>query len=388
MFHTLIIGKGLVGAAAARYLSLLQQGVAIIGPDEPADDQASVVYASHYDEARVQRVTGWDREWTVLNKTATEAYAQLEAATGIRFHHPVGCLYVCPYGEDAYLKLARQQLEEFQLNAAFYSSGEAIRNHFPHFQFPAQSAGLYEKGPAGYINPRQLLKAQLKQASAQGATQLDDTVIRLQAVSSGYEVHTAAGKTYTAERVVVATGSFLNQMDLLEQKIPLRSKSEVVLLVQLEGEMLAALKDLPSLLYEINEREIEGVYLLPPVPYPDGNTYLKIGSNLPEDRWFTTLEEIQDWFRKGNSDQSAPRLINTLQEIMPTLPVNAHLTKRCIVSYTPNKRPYISPSSQKNIYIAGGCNGYSAMCSDSLGRESAEMVLTGTGKPAFSITYS
>lgn len=384
MFHTLIIGKGLVGSAAARYLSRQQTGIAIIGPDEPADDQEAVVYASHYDEARVQRLIGWDSVWTRLNTSATAAYAQLEKETGITFHTPVGCLYVNPYGEDAYLKQAYQQAQDFSLQPVFYKSA-SLATAFPDFRFPAASAGMYEGGPAGHINPRNLLRAQLKMAAQQGAAVLSDTVTALHKKSGGFQIETLSGKNYQAAQVLLATGSFLNQFNLAPQKLALKSKSEVVLLVKLDQAWQERLKTLPSLLYEINEPEAEGVYLLPPVQYPDGHTYIKIGSNLPEDQWFDSLESIQEWFRKGNSAQSAPRLIQTLQQLMPELPIGESLTKRCIVSYTPDKRPLICGSGEPGIFIAGGCNGYSAMCSDAMGKTAAALLVEGVADPAFAL---
>ena len=37
MFEYIVIGKGLIGSAAARYLSENSSRVALIGPDEPED---------------------------------------------------------------------------------------------------------------------------------------------------------------------------------------------------------------------------------------------------------------------------------------------------------------------------------------------------------------
>ena len=37
MFKTIIVGRGLFGAAAARHLTRAQEGVALLGPDEPAE---------------------------------------------------------------------------------------------------------------------------------------------------------------------------------------------------------------------------------------------------------------------------------------------------------------------------------------------------------------
>jgi sarcosine oxidase len=66
-----------------------------------------------------------------------------------------------------------------------------------------------------------------------------------------------------------------------------------------------------------------------------------------------------------------------LLQIMPNLEANSYQTKKCIISRTVHGRPYIGESLQKGLYIAGGCNGYSAMCSDAIGNVAAEVVLTG-----------
>jgi glycine/D-amino acid oxidase-like deaminating enzyme len=52
-FRIAVIGKGLIGSAAARHLSLLTDGVALIGPDEPTlRSDHHDVFGSHYDEGR------------------------------------------------------------------------------------------------------------------------------------------------------------------------------------------------------------------------------------------------------------------------------------------------------------------------------------------------
>jgi sarcosine oxidase len=51
MYDYIVVGKGLFGAAAARYLGKFSDKTAIIGPDEPADpDSYDGVFASHYDQ--------------------------------------------------------------------------------------------------------------------------------------------------------------------------------------------------------------------------------------------------------------------------------------------------------------------------------------------------
>ena len=82
-FSTIVIGKGLVGAAAAKYLAATQPGVAVIGPDEPTDYATATVFASHYDQARVLRRIGRDAISTRLNADAAREYPAIQAVPSV-----------------------------------------------------------------------------------------------------------------------------------------------------------------------------------------------------------------------------------------------------------------------------------------------------------------
>ena len=113
VYDSFIIGKGMIGSAAAKYLSRSGENVAITGPDESTALKDGVVFSSHYDQSRIQRIIGKDDTWTRLNQQAVDEYPTLEHSTGIRFHSDIGCLYVNPYGSDAYLDASSAQASEF-----------------------------------------------------------------------------------------------------------------------------------------------------------------------------------------------------------------------------------------------------------------------------------
>ncbi|HQQ83020.1 MAG TPA: FAD-dependent oxidoreductase [Cyclobacteriaceae bacterium] len=373
-YSCVVIGKGLVGSATAKYLSLDESDVALIGPDEPKDWSEGEIFAAHYDEARVQRITGWDADWTLLNKMSVLAYPELQRRSGIAFHRPVGCLYVNPHGKDVYLEQAPALANRFALQADHELNDESLAHSFKDFRFPKGSYGMFEPGPAGYINPRNLLRAQLTQCMTHAVTIHPDIVASIRKIQGGYELTCRSGFVCTAKRLVMATGSFQNFTHLLQEPLTMRSKSEVVLLGRMETQEAERYALLPSLLYEIKTKDLEGIYLLPPVRYPDGHTYIKIGCNFPDDTWFHDLAGIRDWFRTGDSDRFLPGLKEALLAIMPDLHCDEYLTKRCVVSYTEEKRPYIDYYRDESIVIAGGCNGYSAMCSDAMGKVAAHRV--------------
>lgn len=387
-YDIIVIGKGLIGSAAAKYLAASQPNIALIGPDEPEDYEHSLVFASHYDQARVQRMIGKDEAWTRLNTDSVQQYESIAAQSGIQFHQPVGCLYVNPEGQDAYLK----QAPGFDLPFTYYSTGEAIHKAFPDYHFPESSHGLLEINPAGYINPRLLLKAQLSIAVNNGAAIYQETVVNAEFQDEVFTLITSQGNQYQAPRILLATGSFINFFNLLPRPLALSIKGEVILLARVNPATAERLAQLPSLLYEIDSGDTEGIYLIKPVQYPDGHYYLKMGCNLPEDTYCQSLAEVQNWFRNGNSERFRERLENALRAILPGVALEESFTRRCIINRTPHGRPYIGSTTRAGLYLAGGCNGYSAMCSDGIGRTAAHTMLTGILPPgyapdAFEILY-
>uniref|UniRef100_UPI0021188FBB hypothetical protein n=1 Tax=Pantoea sp. Ft+CA_17 TaxID=2929508 RepID=UPI0021188FBB len=75
---------------------------------------------------------------------------------------------------------------------------------------------------------------------------------------------------------------------------------ETTILAKVSPEEAFRLVNLPALLYKINQPEIQDIYLVRPIQYPDGNFYLKMGANIPDDICFNNLTEIQKWFKKEN----------------------------------------------------------------------------------------
>ena len=96
-FRTIIVGCGLLGAAAARHLAAMDEGVAVIGPQEPADKvRHEGVFASHYDEGRITRTIDRDPVWARLANRSIARYAEIERESGIDFFTEAGALLVMP----------------------------------------------------------------------------------------------------------------------------------------------------------------------------------------------------------------------------------------------------------------------------------------------------
>jgi sarcosine oxidase len=85
-YEYIVVGKGLMGASAARHLTAHSPGVALIGPDEPPDRAAHTgVFGSHYDEGRITRILDSDRIWALLAQRSIARYRDIEKHSGIAY---------------------------------------------------------------------------------------------------------------------------------------------------------------------------------------------------------------------------------------------------------------------------------------------------------------
>lgn len=90
-YKYMVVGNGLMGSAAARYLSAWSDSVAVVGPAEPADQsQHDGVFSSHYDQGRLTRELSQDPIWSVISRRAVRNYGMLEEKSGVPFHGPWG----------------------------------------------------------------------------------------------------------------------------------------------------------------------------------------------------------------------------------------------------------------------------------------------------------
>ncbi|HEV8083691.1 MAG TPA: FAD-binding oxidoreductase [Chitinophagaceae bacterium] len=377
-FDCIVIGKGLIGSAAAKYLSTAGERVAVIGPDEPLDMREGIVFSSHYDQARIQRIIGTDATWTLLNQQSAAEYPFLQKESNINFHTPVGCLYVNPQGTDLYLEQAEQLGKKFNSNHDFFENGESLKKSFPDFDFPEISNGILEHAPSGSINPRLLIKAQLRVLSKNNGTIINEIAEEIIYENESIKVITTIGHIFKSKKVLVAAGAFTNSFSLLDKKLDFKLKSETTIWVKLNSKEAMRLSKLPSLLYEIDTPEIKNIYLVQPVEYPDGNYYLKMGANIPEDNYFENLEDIQNWFRTADNNGNLKILQQALLKLLPRINVEEFTTKKCIVTRTPHGKPYVGAVNDTGLFVAAGGNGYGAMCSDALGKIASHLLVQNT----------
>lgn len=369
-----VIGRGLIGTAAARHLALAGREVGLIGPDEPpAMSTHQGVFASHYDEGRITRSLDPDPFWCRASRASIARYPEIAAASGIAFHTERGVLMAGPEGSAPMERIGRVAEREGVHCERLDEAGLAAR--FAEFRFPPGTMGWHEPRDAGHISPRRLVAAQGRAAERAGARILNAQVLALEERADGVVIRHEAGECHAA-RVLVAAGGYTNT--LLPEALPLAVMARTVAFFEVSAAEAARLSALPPLIY-LNA-DGDGPYLLPPIRYPDGRWYLKLGGD-PVDVPLHSGAEISAWFRMGGSAEVAAGLEAEMRARMPGLAIEAVSRAACVTTFTPEDRARLAMVTERIGVATAGC-GRGAKCSDELGRLGA-LVVMGEGLPGW-----
>ncbi|MEM6624527.1 MAG: FAD-binding oxidoreductase [Pseudomonadota bacterium] len=376
MHRHIVIGRGLIGSAAARHLAKSTDGVVCIGPDEPTDRAAHTgVFASHYDEGRLTRIFDPMQEWSITAKRAIARYRDIEERSGVQFFTPSGFLGLGAPGNDYTDRGAATGIA----NGAKISrlDVDQIRQHFPFLSVRDDVDGVLETATAGHVSPRRLVRAQSILAEKAGATLVRQHVTAVRGANGGVEVELADGSTVTGENALIATGAFTQPCGLSPVELGLTVYGRTVLLARVEGELEQALESMPTMVASEN-----GSYILPPIRYPDGHKYVKIGIGTDADPRFAALADLQTWFKGPGSESDRVAYKRFFTSLIPALQDCQHWhTDSCAITKTVSGLPIIDFVHDRTIAVAVGACGKGAKGSDEWGRIAADL-LRGAEGPA------
>lgn len=356
----LVVGAGLIGAAAARHLSADPsiERVAVIGPEESV---SAGPFGAWHDEARITRVLDGHDVWATLAEASIDRYPQIARDGGQPFHDPCGVLYVHETAAtfDRFVDVASRHRATF---------AEASPAGFPYLRTPPGARVIHERGQAGIVNPRALVANQLRAAAVQGATVLRDHVVALDTAGDGVQARTASGTVVRAGRAVVAAGAYVQAFGLLPAPLPVVAVGITALFFRVDGDAAEALDGMPAVMWRSAD-EHDGHYMLPPVRYPDGGLWFKIGGH-HDSGPLQSAAEVDAWHRADGAARDAAALVEWVGERIPVLSGRDAHRIGCVITETPTGLPIIDEVAP-GVVVATGCAGASAKSSDEIGRIAA-----------------
>jgi len=143
---------------------------------------------------------------------------------------------------------------------------------------------------------------------------------------------------------------------------------------EISKEQLPSLIGMPTMSYRLGDEPNKFLYFLPPVEYPDGKHYVKIGHALGNEME-KDKQSLQDWFHSYGDKEKIPWLTEALKELLPSVTFNKFHSVPCVTTTSPTGGNYIDQFEDKRLYALFAGGGYCAKSADELGYISAEFAL-------------
>ncbi len=372
LYDLAVVGLGLIGAGALRHAAVEGVHVIGIGPNEPDDWESHTgPFASHYDSGRITRRLDAKREWAILASRSIDQYPTIEAATGVRFHEPAGLMFVRNDTDG----IANQRAVAAELDIPItVAPSQDRRATLPHLHFPDGWTTLFEPAPAGFIDPRRMVRAQQQAARLAGAEIINQPVAALRRVGDEFEVIVDGEPPIRAERVVVATGAYGNQ--LIPDPLAMAVRPEAVVLGEV-SEQAASELDFPSFIYLLDNPDLDDVYVVPPTRYPDGRFYIKLGGSRARASTFSDLGDMASWMQGRAADDQLEIMSNVLTQVLPDVAFLSWQVKPCLITDTASDLPFID-HVEPGLVVAFGGNGHAAKSADAIGAIATTLSINGT----------
>ena len=225
-----VVGCGGLGSAACYWLAR-EAGAAVLGLEQfPLGHHRG----ASQDHSRIIRLAQHQDTYAALAPHAYSAWAEVEAASGVRLVTRTGGLVI----EDV---AAREAIDTGTRNMAGYA--EVMRRHgvafehldageitarWPQFRLTGDEQAIYQ-AESGIVDAAKANATHIALARAAGATVRDRTPVLALRPRGGHVEVVTADETYAAERVVLAADAWTNTLLAdLGTTLPLRVTQEQV----------------------------------------------------------------------------------------------------------------------------------------------------------------
>lgn len=261
-----------------------------------------------------------------------------------------------------------------------------IKDRWSYFLPCKNCYGRFSKKFNGYISVRNLVKACQSVAEKNGVKRFFEVAKGITKEANGcYKVDLEDGHAISSKKIVVACGSFTNFYNLLpgKKQLDLQLIGHTVLKFELDEEAVVKMAEMPSMIYK-PKLDASYIYILPPIKYPNGKTYLKIGHVVRPNFQYKdelgtpleTLSDVQKWYCQEDYPNARKYFKRHFKMMYPDVePVSEELDF-CVMALTTSGKQMIG-FVEENFLVAAGGNGKSAKFGLQIGKICADSVVKG-----------
>ena len=212
-YEAIVVGCGGLGSAALYWLSR-GLGFSVLGIEQ---FRLGHQRGASQDHSRIIRLAQHQPEYAALAPDAYGAFHHIEDESGVKVVHKTGGLVIEATGERDPEKVGSRNvdgyvaaLERFGFDYEILEPGE-LMGRWPQFHFRGDERAVYQED-TGIVDARRTNAVHIALARARGAEVLEETPVRaVRPSGDGVEVVTD-GEIYYADRVVVASDAWTNQV--------------------------------------------------------------------------------------------------------------------------------------------------------------------------------
>ena len=217
-WDAIVVGLGAIGSGAVYWLSR-RLGDRVLGIEQ---FELGHTKGAGQDHSRIIRLSYHRADYVRLARRAYATWGEVEAEAGMRIITRTGGLDIGP--RDGAIPLSDYSSAMTAERVPFeHLDGSAIERRWPQWRLGDEHHGLFQ-ADAGIADPNRGNAAHQRLARSHGATLLEHSpVTRLRNRGDGsVEVHLADGSVHAADRVVLATDAWTNDLlGAFDRRLPL-----------------------------------------------------------------------------------------------------------------------------------------------------------------------
>ncbi|NWF67639.1 MAG: N-methyl-L-tryptophan oxidase [Chloroflexi bacterium] len=336
-YDVIVIGLGVVGAAAAYHLA--GSGLRVLGLEQfPINHDKG----SSYGESRIIRYAYQDAVYVEMAKQAFPLWRALEAENAYHLLTVTGGL---DFGaaQNAALRATRSQLTAAGIAHEWLTPGETARR-FPQFRLDDDMMAVYQPD-AGALNASACVVALVAEAQKRGAVLCDNTpAYHIDVQTDSVVVHSARG-THSAGRVVLAAGAWMGKLlRALDLGLPLLPTREEQVFFETHNN-----PDFQAGRFPVFIQHGATVYY----GLPDAGTGLKVGIH------GRSQHVDPDHVTREADPAYAQKVRNWTGRYIPSGAGGVRETRVCLYTMTPDEHFIIDTHpAHKHVVIGSACSGH------------------------------
>lgn len=356
-FDVIVVGGGVIGAAAAYALAQRGRTVLMLERFEPGHERGS-----SSGDGRVMRFNYSDAIYVEMGLLGYPLWERLSRDAGRNLMQKTGMLEYGPANCPP-IRESHANLERFNLSYEWLQAAEANKR-FQQFNFADATDILFQPdGTALFATPAVLALWELFVRKG-GVTQTHCQVETIHMHQSGVEVRDTQGTSWYGERLVLAAGPWLKTLaKLLELDLPLSVTQEVVAYfsprngVNHSAGAMPILADYHTLAHPF--------FCLPQIDIPGVKTGRHgagpaVDADAPQPAAQTIVDAMSDWVLR----------------VFPNLNATPFEVKTCMFTNTPDTHFIMDKHPQyPNVVIASTCSGHGFKFAPIIGELLAGLVL-------------